>query len=84
MIKIGISGALAEQIAAGGGDPESVRGAMFDQNRKALAYLQNLAMAETLNTEEVERIIGELGDTLLFCVVAMHTLANPSETEAKA
>ena len=60
------------QIDKGEADPEAIRSAMFDQNRKALAYLQNLADADTLNVEELQRMTREVDENLQGFIQALH------------
>lgn len=72
MIKLGIPANLMFQIDKGEADPEAIRSAMFDQNRKALAYLQNLADADTLNVEELQRMTREVDENLQGFIQVLH------------
>ena len=72
MIKLGIPAELMFQIDKGEADPEAIRSALFDQNRKALAYLQNLADADTLNVEELQRMTREVDENLQGFIQALH------------
>ena len=72
MIHLGLRSNLVKQLCKGTADPETIRSAMFDQNRMGLAYLQNLADAETLNKEEVQRMAEEIAAMLRMHIEALH------------
>ncbi|NCB75089.1 MAG: hypothetical protein EOM51_10160 [Clostridia bacterium] len=72
MIHLGLRTNLVKQLCKGTADPEDIRSAMFDQNRMALGYLQNLANADTLNKEEVQRMTEEIATMLRIHIEALH------------
>ena len=72
MIHLGLRTNLVKQLCKGTADPEAIRSAMFDQNRMALGYLQNLANAETLNKEELQRMTEEIAAMLRMHIEALH------------